>query len=42
VALTLGCAGVMYAGFAWVLGEQRAAVMQPYQQHAAPVVRPQL
>ena len=39
VALTLGWAGVMYAGFAWVLDEQREAVMQPYQQHAALVVR---
>ncbi len=29
---TLGCLAVMYSGFAWVLGEQREAVLQPYQQ----------
>ena len=29
---TLGCLAVMYSGFAWVLAEQREAVLQPYQQ----------
>ncbi len=29
---TLVCLGVTYAGFAWVLGEQRTTVLQPYQQ----------
>ena len=29
---TLICLAVMYSGFAWVLGEQREAVLQPYQQ----------
>ena len=29
---TLACLGVTYAGFAWVLGEQRATVLQPYEQ----------
>jgi len=28
---TLVCLSIMYAGFAWVLGEQRDAVLQPYQ-----------
>lgn len=28
---TLTCLGMLYAGFAWVLGEQRNAVLQPYQ-----------
>ena len=31
-AFTLGCLAMMYSGFAWVLGEQREAVLQPYQQ----------
>ena len=30
--LTLGCLAVMFSGFAWVLGEQRETVLQPYQQ----------
>ncbi|MNJ58562.1 hypothetical protein D3C77_541980 [compost metagenome] len=30
---TLICLGVLYSGFAWVLGEQRATVLQPYQAH---------
>ncbi|MCP8464003.1 type IVB secretion system protein IcmH/DotU [Pseudomonas sp. ZM23] len=29
---TVVCLGVMYSGFAWVLGEQRDNVLQPYQQ----------
>ena len=29
---TLGCLAVMFSGFAWVLGEQRETVLQPYQQ----------
>ncbi|MCQ4288332.1 type IVB secretion system protein IcmH/DotU [Pseudomonas stutzeri] len=28
---TLVCLGMLYAGFAWVLGEQRDTVLQPYQ-----------
>ncbi|MCC6076024.1 type IVB secretion system protein IcmH/DotU [Pseudomonas sp. GCM10022188] len=28
---TLACLVVMYSGFAWVLGEQRDSVLQPYQ-----------
>jgi len=28
---TLVCLGVIYGGFAWVLGEQREAVLQPYR-----------
>jgi type VI secretion system protein ImpK len=28
---TLVCLGVMYGGFAWVLEQQRTAVLQPYQ-----------
>jgi type VI secretion system protein ImpK len=29
---TLICLGVLYGGFAWVLGEQRESVLQPYEQ----------
>ena len=29
---TLMCLGVLYGGFAWVLGEQRESVLQPYEQ----------
>ncbi|MCW8274460.1 DotU family type IV/VI secretion system protein [Pseudomonas sp. PCH199] len=29
--ITLVCLVVMYTGFAWVLGEQRASVLQPFQ-----------
>ena len=32
VLFTLVCLAVMYSGFAWVLGEQRETVLQPYQQ----------
>ncbi|MGE4408572.1 type IVB secretion system protein IcmH/DotU [Pseudomonas sp.] len=28
---TLACLGVIYGGFAWVLGEQREVVLQPYR-----------
>lgn len=28
---TLVCLGMLYAGFSWVLGEQRDTVLQPYQ-----------
>ncbi len=28
---TLSCLGMLYAGFAWVLGEQRDTVLHPYQ-----------
>lgn len=30
-AFTLGCLVMMFSGFAWVLGEQREVVLQPYQ-----------
>lgn len=30
-AFTLGCLAMMFSGFAWVLGEQREVVLQPYQ-----------
>ncbi|MBF0677217.1 MULTISPECIES: type IVB secretion system protein IcmH/DotU [unclassified Pseudomonas] len=30
---TLSCLVMLYAGFAWVLGEQRDTVLQPYQVH---------
>ena len=29
---TLVCLVVMYGGFAWVLGEQRETILQPYEQ----------
>jgi type VI secretion system protein ImpK len=29
---TLVCLAVMYGGFAWVLGEQRETILQPYEQ----------
>jgi len=35
------CLVVMYSGFAWVLGEQRESVLQPYQQLDPVVVQPQ-
>lgn len=38
---TLVCLGVMYAGFAWVLGEQRDRVLQPYQPLDPAAVVPQ-
>ncbi|MFJ7316393.1 type IVB secretion system protein IcmH/DotU [Pseudomonas sp. NPDC098747] len=31
MGFTLACLVVMYLGFAWVLGEQRETVLQPYQ-----------
>ncbi|MCK9796805.1 hypothetical protein BK634_28955 [Pseudomonas chlororaphis] len=37
----LVCLVMMYSGFAWVLGEQRETVLQPYQPLDAGVVRPQ-
>ncbi|MFJ4143266.1 type IVB secretion system protein IcmH/DotU [Pseudomonas sp. NPDC089734] len=37
---TFVCLVVMYSGFAWVLGEQRETVLQPYQQLDLPVVQP--
>lgn len=33
---TLICLSVMYGGFAWVLGEQRLKVLQPFQLHGVP------
>ena len=38
---TVACLVVMYSGFAWVLGEQRDSVLQPYQQLDPTVVQPQ-
>ena len=40
VLFTLVCLGVMYSGFAWVLGEQRQTVLQPYQQLDPAPVQP--
>jgi len=37
---TVVCLVVMYSGFAWVLGEQRETVLQPYQQLDPVVVLP--
>ncbi|GBL59597.1 type IVB secretion system protein IcmH/DotU [Pseudomonas sp. R3.Fl] len=37
---TLVCLGVIYSGFAWVLGEQRESVLQPYQQLDPAAVEP--
>lgn len=37
---TLICLLVMYSGFAWVLGEQREAVLQPYQQLPPSAIEP--
>jgi type VI secretion system protein ImpK len=41
VGFTLVCLVVMYSGFAWVLGEHRNAVLQPYQPFDQPAVNPQ-
>ncbi|MDD2050633.1 type IVB secretion system protein IcmH/DotU [Pseudomonas putida] len=41
VLFTLICLAVMYSGFAWVLGEQRETVLQPYQQLDPAAVQPQ-
>ncbi|MBJ2350044.1 MULTISPECIES: type IVB secretion system protein IcmH/DotU [Pseudomonas] len=38
---TLACLGVMYAGFAWVLDEQRESILQPYQLLEPAVVQAQ-
>lgn len=35
------CLAVMYSGFAWVLGEQRETVLQPYQQLDPVAAQPQ-
>ena len=37
---TLVCLVVMYSGFAWVLGEQRDTVLQPYQSLDAAAGQP--
>lgn len=43
VALFTGvCLAVMYSGFAWVLGDQRDTVLQPYQPLDPAAVQPQL
>lgn len=41
VGFTLVCLIVMYLGFAWVLGEHRKAVLQPYQLFDQPAAHPQ-
>ncbi|MVV47870.1 DotU family type IV/VI secretion system protein [Pseudomonas sp. PB120] len=41
VLFTVVCLAVMYSGFAWVLGEQRDTVLQPYQPLNSAVARPQ-
>ena len=41
VGFTLVCLIVMYSGFAWVLGDHRNAVLQPYQPVDQPAVPPQ-
>jgi type VI secretion system protein ImpK len=40
VGFTLVCLVVMYSGFAWVLGEHRNAVLQPYQPSDQSAVHP--
>ena len=42
VLFTLMCLAVMYSGFAWVLGEQRETVLEPYRQLDAAVIQPPL
>ncbi|MGG7650651.1 type IVB secretion system protein IcmH/DotU [Pseudomonas sp. ES4] len=42
VLFTVVCLAVMYSGFAWVLGEQRETVLQPYQPLDSAAVQPQL
>ena len=37
---TLACLVMMYSGFAWVLGDQRESVLQPYQQLDPAAVEP--
>ncbi|CAI8954292.1 type VI secretion system protein ImpK [Pseudomonas sp. IT-P253] len=41
VLFTTACLVVMYSGFAWVLGEQRDTVLQPYQPLDPAAVPPQ-
>ena len=41
VVFTLVCLFVMYSGFAWVLGEHRNAVLQPYQPFDQTAAHPQ-
>ncbi|KPG99623.1 hypothetical protein AEQ67_10850 [Pseudomonas sp. RIT-PI-q] len=40
VLFTVACLMVMYSGFAWVLGEQRETVLQPYQLLDPAAVQP--
>ena len=40
VVFTVVCLVVMYSGFAWVLGEQRETVLQPYQPLDPAAVQP--
>jgi type VI secretion system protein ImpK len=40
VLFTAACLAVMYSGFAWVLGEQRHTVLQPYQPHDPAAAQP--
>ncbi|WP_311968404.1 type IVB secretion system protein IcmH/DotU [Pseudomonas baltica] len=42
VLFTLVCLAVMYSGFAWVLKEQRATVLQPFQQLDPAAAQPKL
>jgi type VI secretion system protein ImpK len=42
VLFTVVCLAVMYSGFAWVLGEQRETILQPYQPLDSAAVQPQL
>jgi type VI secretion system protein ImpK len=42
VMLVIVCLVVMYSGFAWVLGEHREAVLQPYQRLDQSAVDPQM
>lgn len=39
--ITVVCLVVMYTGFAWVLSEQRASVLKPFQPFDQAVVQPQ-
>ncbi|MCQ9427539.1 DotU family type IV/VI secretion system protein, partial [Pseudomonas sp. LJDD11] len=41
VLFTFVCLVVMYSGFAWMLGEQRDTVLQPYQPFDQTAVQPQ-
>ncbi|MNU53663.1 hypothetical protein D3C71_426990 [compost metagenome] len=40
--ITVVCLGAMYSGFAWVLAEQRASVLQPFQPFESAIQSQQL